>query len=112
MYRQYFIDHVFTPIYNPASLSSPTNHSSLPLDQSQTQKPESPQPPQTCSHHLAFLFIMFAIGSLMDLSKPPYNPEAEHYHMLARASFAAEGLVNNTLLGVQTLVRSCRIAAL
>jgi hypothetical protein len=32
------------------------------------------------------MFIVLAIGSLMDTSQPAYNLEAEKYHQLARAA--------------------------
>jgi hypothetical protein len=32
------------------------------------------------------MFIVLAIGSLMDINEPAYNLEAEKYHQLARAA--------------------------
>lgn len=44
------------------------------------------------SHRLSLLFIVFAIGSLVDTRIPAYNLEAEKYHQLARAALFRNGL--------------------
>ncbi|KAF5355299.1 hypothetical protein D9758_005984 [Tetrapyrgos nigripes] len=41
-------------------------------------------------HRLSLLFIVLAIGCLMDTSLPPYNIEAEKYHQLAKAALFRE----------------------
>lgn len=38
------------------------------------------------AHRLSLMFIVLAIGSLMDTHEPAYNIEAEKYHQLARAA--------------------------
>lgn len=38
------------------------------------------------AHRLSLMFIVLAIGSLMDTNEPAYNLEAEKYHQLARAA--------------------------
>ncbi|KAK7061133.1 hypothetical protein VNI00_000869 [Paramarasmius palmivorus] len=38
------------------------------------------------AHRLSVLFMVLAIGSLMDRSLPPYNLDAEKYHQLAKAA--------------------------
>ncbi|KAF7309613.1 Fungal-trans domain-containing protein [Mycena indigotica] len=38
------------------------------------------------THRLALMFIVLAIGQLMDTNEPAYNLEAEKYHQLARAA--------------------------
>ncbi|TFY55189.1 hypothetical protein EVJ58_g8404 [Rhodofomes roseus] len=56
------------------------------------------------SHQLALMFMVFAIGSLMDLSRPAYNAEAEKYHQLARAAlFQSPVFEEPTLSAVQAL---------
>ncbi|GBE86514.1 fungal-specific transcription factor domain-containing protein [Sparassis latifolia] len=56
------------------------------------------------SHQLALIFMVLAIGSLMDLSKPAYNIEAEKYHQLARAALFQSAIFEEpTLSAVQAL---------
>jgi hypothetical protein len=53
------------------------------------------------------MFIVLAIGSLMDTSLPAYNIEAEKYHQLARAALFNDSLFDDpTIHAVQALVRS------
>lgn len=57
------------------------------------------------SHQLALMFMVLAIGSLMDITRPAYNIEAEKYHQLARAAlFQSPIFEEPTLAAVQTLV--------
>jgi Ni/Fe-hydrogenase subunit HybB-like protein len=57
-------------------------------------------------HRLSLMFIVLAIGSLMDMSLPAYNLEAEKYHQLARAALFHSSLFDEpTLNAVQSLVR-------
>lgn len=54
------------------------------------------------------MFMVLAIGSLMDTSLPAYNMEAEKYHQLARAALFHNSLFDEpTINAVQALV-SCR----
>ncbi|EKM81689.1 hypothetical protein AGABI1DRAFT_36639 [Agaricus bisporus var. burnettii JB137-S8] len=50
-----------------------------------------PADPST-THKLSLLFMILAIGSLMDPSLSPYNMEAERYHQLARAALFQSSL--------------------
>jgi hypothetical protein len=57
---------------------------------------------------LSLLFMVLAIGSLMNTTLPAYNLDAEKYHQLARAAlFHFSFLDNPTLTSVQTLVSNC-----
>ncbi|PBK72608.1 hypothetical protein ARMSODRAFT_931276 [Armillaria solidipes] len=47
------------------------------------------------SHKLAVLFILFAIGSLVDLTLEPYNYESEHYYHLSRAALSLRSLFDS-----------------
>lgn len=38
--------------------------------------------PQICSHRLATVFLVLAIGALVDLDLPPYSSEADQYYNL------------------------------
>jgi len=65
---------------------------------------EDPQLP----HRLSVMFMILAIGSLMDGSLPSYNIDAEKYHQLARAAlFQHPFLDSPTISAVQALVRFC-----
>lgn len=53
------------------------------------------------------MFIVLAIGSLMDIKRPAYNIEAEKYHQLARAAlFSSPIFEEPTIHAVQVLVRT------
>lgn len=59
------------------------------------------------SHRLSFLFMVFALGTLMDIHRPLCSIEAEEYHTLARACLCVEPVYDNsTLQAVQTMVCS------
>lgn len=52
------------------------------------------------------MFMVLAIGSLMDTSLPAYNMEAEKYHQLAKATLFHFSLFDEpTISAVQALVR-------
>ncbi|CAK5273875.1 unnamed protein product [Mycena citricolor] len=64
--------------------------------------PPSDQP--ISAHRLSLLFIVLAIGSLVDTSQPAYNLEAEKYHQLARASLFLHSFFDQpTINAVQSL---------
>ncbi|KAG5645724.1 hypothetical protein DXG03_005419 [Asterophora parasitica] len=59
----------------------------------------------TLCHRLSLLFMVLAIGSLMDTSLPAYNLEAEKYHQLARAALFTNSIFEEpTISAVQALV--------
>lgn len=56
------------------------------------------------SHRLSLMFIVLAIGTLVDTKSPAYNLEAEKYHQLARAALFQNGLFDEpTINAVQSL---------
>ncbi|KAH7890671.1 fungal-specific transcription factor domain-containing protein [Phlebopus sp. FC_14] len=56
------------------------------------------------SHKLSLMFMILAIGSLMDIQQSAYNIEAEKYHQLARATLFQSSLFEDpTIYAVQTL---------
>ncbi|KAJ6507293.1 fungal-specific transcription factor domain-containing protein [Mycena vitilis] len=60
-------------------------------------KPATPQ-------QLAVLYLIFALGSLVDLDLPPYNADADHYFDLACAAMAIKPVFDNpTVVTVQAL---------
>jgi hypothetical protein len=57
-------------------------------------------------HRLSVLFIVLAIGALMDTTQPAYNIEAEKFHQLSRAAlFQSPFFDCPTITAVQALVR-------
>ena len=53
------------------------------------------------------MFMVLAIGSLMDIKRPAYTIEAEKYHQLARAAlFQSPIFEEPTINAVQVLVRA------
>lgn len=51
------------------------------------------------------MFMVLAIGSLMDTTLPAYNLDAERYHQLARAALFQDPLFDEpTITAVQALV--------
>lgn len=55
---------------------------------------------------LALLFIVLAMGALHNLELPPDDHSAEEYLALSRDALeAGDFMINNTMAGVQTLVR-------
>jgi hypothetical protein len=67
-----FMEQVYCPFYD-SNANSPTDDPLL-------------------SHRLSLLFMVLAIGSLVDTRIPAYNLEAEKYHQLARAALFRNGL--------------------
>ena len=57
------------------------------------------------SHRLSVLFMVFALGTLMDIHRPLCSIEAEEYHTLARACLCVEPVYDNSSLqAVQSMV--------
>lgn len=51
------------------------------------------------------MFMILAIGTLMDIHQPAYSIEAEKYHQLARAALFQSSLFDDpTINAVQALV--------
>ena len=57
------------------------------------------------SHRLSVMFMVLAIGSLVNTSLPSYSLEAEKYHQLARAALFHYSVFDEpTIAAVQALV--------
>ncbi|KAF4569974.1 hypothetical protein EYR40_008957 [Pleurotus pulmonarius] len=65
----------------------------------------SPTEEPLLSHRLALMFMVLALGSLMDtVNQPPYNLDAEKYNQLARAALFRYSLFDEpTITAVQAL---------
>ncbi|KAF9232449.1 fungal-specific transcription factor domain-containing protein [Melanogaster broomeanus] len=56
------------------------------------------------AHSLAVLFLVFAVGALVDLRQEPGNAEAEHYHQIARAAICLQPVLEKpTLVTIEAL---------
>lgn len=76
-------------------------------------QPTAPVDDQLLSHRQSLLFMVFAIGSLMNTAEPAYNIEAEKYHQLARAALFSNSLFEElTVNAIQALVRSSSFASI
>ena len=53
----------------------------------------TPIPTDDKLHQLALLFLVFAIGALVDLNKTPENADAEHFHRVARAAMCLRSVI-------------------
>ncbi|KXN83717.1 hypothetical protein AN958_00859 [Leucoagaricus sp. SymC.cos] len=51
--------------------------------------------PNISSHKLAVLYLIFALGTLVDLTLPPYSKDAEMYHNLSRASLSLRSIFDS-----------------
>ncbi|KDQ26286.1 hypothetical protein PLEOSDRAFT_30253, partial [Pleurotus ostreatus PC15] len=47
-----------------------------------------PDPDPSAPHNLATIFMILALGALLDINKPPYNAEAERYYTLGKAALS------------------------
>ncbi|KAG1774346.1 fungal-specific transcription factor domain-containing protein [Suillus placidus] len=65
--------------------------------------PTPPDEPKG-AHELGLLLLVFAIGALVDLAQDTSNPEAEHYHQLARAAICLQPVLEKpSLITIQAL---------
>ncbi|KAH0836884.1 hypothetical protein J3R83DRAFT_8685 [Lanmaoa asiatica] len=56
------------------------------------------------AHDLSLLFLVFAVGALVDLTQDPANAEAEHYHQIARAAICLQPVLEKpSLVTIQAL---------
>ncbi|KAI0788811.1 hypothetical protein C8Q75DRAFT_719488 [Abortiporus biennis] len=102
--RQIYYEHAAW-MYNPIS-SVQFNENVYNQFYSPNAAPPSSDPSEVhqWSHRLALMFMVLAIGSLMDTRRPAYNIEAEKYHHLARAAlFQSPIFEQPTLNAVQSL---------
>ncbi|RPD64305.1 hypothetical protein L226DRAFT_460396 [Lentinus tigrinus ALCF2SS1-7] len=88
-------------MYNPISMAQ-FNETAFSQFYNPNTTPQMDDP--LMSHQLALMFMVLAIGSLMDIARPAYNIEAEKYHHLARAAlFQSPIFEEPTLAAVQAL---------
>lgn len=88
--RDELINDVLTPVYKKVSDRRTDGH----------QPDASPDASSsTCSpHRLAVLFMILAVGALVDLTLPSNSVEAEKYYELARATLGLESIFDSPRL--------------
>ena len=60
----------------------------------------------TDSHRLAVLYMVFALGTLMDLDQPYLSTQSTQYYQLARAALSLDSVLENqSIPAIQALVR-------
>jgi len=60
------------------------------------------------SHKMAILFMVFAMGSLLDLDKAPQSIEAARYYQLGRAALSLDSILEHqTIPAIQALILMC-----
>ncbi|TFY72315.1 hypothetical protein EVG20_g695 [Dentipellis fragilis] len=91
-------------MYNPVPESEFNANVFYPIFRSQKPSPPPDESLAVLSHQLALMFMVLAIGSLMDARLPAYNLEAEKYHQLAKAALFQTDIFNGpTIETVQSL---------
>jgi hypothetical protein len=91
-------------MYNPVPLSEFNATVYSVLFNPQVSLAINDEPNVLLSHRLSVMFMVLAIGSLMDTRLPSYNVEAEKYHQLARAALFQNNIFDEPTLGaVQAL---------
>ncbi|OAX35675.1 hypothetical protein K503DRAFT_773227 [Rhizopogon vinicolor AM-OR11-026] len=69
-----------------------------------SSSPMKPSDEPKGDHELALLLLVFAVGALVDLQQGPSNPEAEHYHQLARAAICLQPVLEKpSLITIQAI---------
>ncbi|KXN89389.1 hypothetical protein AN958_05762 [Leucoagaricus sp. SymC.cos] len=60
------------------------------------------------AHNLSVLFMVLAMGSLLDLEAPPLSPQSMQYYQLGRASLALDSVLEEqSIPGIQALLLMC-----
>ena len=96
--KEYFFEVIFSRIY-------PDMGSESPVDVETDRDTGSYE-----SHRLAILFIILAVGILVDSKRPSHDPEAIHYFQLSKAALSIKSILEEpSITAIQALVRDpCR----
>lgn len=71
-----------TPFAVPPHTSSQSQQGATGTGTPAAQPPLDPDPDPSAPHSLATIFMILALGALLDVNRPPYNAEAERYYTL------------------------------
>ncbi|KAJ7179896.1 fungal-specific transcription factor domain-containing protein [Mycena crocata] len=80
--REEIIDDFLTPIYKS-------------LRDRKSWNSDADFPHTISPHRVAVLFMLFALGALVDLTLEPHNTESEHYYHASRASLALRSVFDS-----------------
>lgn len=81
-----FYETIFGPIYDPNA----TSYDSV-----------------SC-HNLSVLYMVLALGTLVDLEMPAHSPEATEYYQLARAALSIDSILEGpSIAAIQSLLLMC-----
>ncbi|KAH9839731.1 fungal-specific transcription factor domain-containing protein [Rhodofomes roseus] len=84
--RDELIDDILTPIYNAMKSATPGERPGYCAGGADTSR---------CPHLLAVLFLVLAIGALVDLTQPPCSAEAEKYYRLGRIALSMRSILDS-----------------
>lgn len=64
-----------------------------------------PDQDSIASHRLAVMYLVLALGTLLDLERPSFSPEATRYYQLGRAALSLDSVLESpSIPAVQALV--------
>ncbi|GBE86510.1 hypothetical protein SCP_0903890 [Sparassis crispa] len=76
--------------------------------ESVTSSDQSPSPSPMDAHKLAIVFMVMAMGTLLDLEKPQLSPEATRYYQLGRAALSLDSILESqSIAAIQALILMC-----
>ncbi|EMD39039.1 hypothetical protein CERSUDRAFT_133798 [Gelatoporia subvermispora B] len=68
----------------------------------------SPDQDSMASHRLAVMYLVLALGTLLDLERPSFSPEATRYYQLGRAALSLDSVLESqSIPAIQALVLMC-----
>ncbi|KAJ7460579.1 fungal-specific transcription factor domain-containing protein [Mycena latifolia] len=81
-----FYENIFGPIYDPNA----TSYESV------------------SSHNLSVLYMVLALGTLVDLAMPAHSAEATEYYQLSRAALSIDSVLEEpSIAGIQSILLMC-----
>ncbi|OCH93710.1 hypothetical protein OBBRIDRAFT_790061 [Obba rivulosa] len=67
-----------------------------------------PDQDSMASHRLAVMYLVLALGTLLDLDKPSFSPEATRYYQLGRAALSLDSVLESqSIPAIQALILMC-----
>ncbi|KAF4592617.1 hypothetical protein EYR38_008316 [Pleurotus pulmonarius] len=77
-----------TPFALPPHISSQSQQGATGTGTPTAPPPLESDPDPSAPHSLATIFMILALGALLDVNRPPYNAEAEKYYTLGKAALS------------------------